>query len=59
MKEVEKMWIDYMTWRQKNDVDHYKVSHFLSQDFYFPQMTELRKIYPHGQHKYDKQVEIH
>ena len=25
-------------------------------NYYFPQVTELRKIYPHGYHKHDRKV---
>lgn len=42
------MWDEFIDWRVKNDIDNY-------QNFKFPQLPELRKMYPHGYHKVDKQ----
>jgi hypothetical protein len=30
----------------------------IKKNFYMPELIQLRKLYPHGYHKYDKKVEI-
>jgi len=48
LKDTEKMWTDFILWRQKNHVDT------LVGNYYFPELPALRKLYPHGYHKFDK-----
>ena len=50
------MWNDFIDWRVKNDIDNYKVTLALIQNLKLPQLPDLRKLYPHGYHKVDKQV---
>lgn len=47
LKETTIMWKDFINWRIKNNVDK---AHL----FYFPEVIQLRKLYPHGYHKHDK-----
>lgn len=53
------MWDNFIDWRVKHDIDNYKVNLFFTQNFKFPQLPELRKMYPHGYHKVDKKVIVH
>ena len=57
MKDVQKMWADFINWRKKNEVDILPVMiHRTQTHFHFPQLSQLRKLYPHGYHKCDKKV---
>lgn len=50
------MWTDFINWRIKIQIDQLQVPIPWTQTYYFPQLAPLRKIYPHGYHKYDKKV---
>lgn len=50
------MWDDFIDWRVKHKIDECRVTFTLTQNFKFPALPELRKMYPHGYHKVDKQV---
>lgn len=56
LKETEKMWRDHINWRTKNYIDNISVPSPHMQRFYFPEIVQIRKLFPHGYHKYTRNV---
>jgi len=45
MDKTHLMWANFIKWREENNVDT------VLDDYEFPQLNDLLKVYPHGYHK--------
>lgn len=56
LKKTEKMFNDFIQWRNQNDVDNISVASLLMKSFQLEELAEVKKLYPHGYFLTDKLV---